>query len=87
MPMLKTVNDEIREIIAKFANKNMDEIQSDSDFISLGLDSLSWLDVLAEVEIKFDIHIPDDDLIMIRKLDELEKNVEKLLQAKSIKVL
>ena len=74
-----TVSEEIMLIIADIAKKEVAEIKPKSDLLDLGLDSLSWLDILAAVEKKYSIQIPDDDLANIKNLSGLIGSVKKQL--------
>ena len=81
--MLTIVNlqKEIIDIISTISKLPPEKIHENSDILELGLDSLSWLDVLSAVEKRFFIQIPDDQLSEMRKVKDIVHIVEKLLKS------
>jgi acyl carrier protein len=66
----------LREIIARAAMVSPDSIGPDDDLSRAGVDSLSMLRAIAEVEAVFDIEIPDERFVCIRTLRTLSAAVE-----------
>lgn len=66
----------LREIIAAAALVSVDSIGPDDDLSRSGVDSLSMLRAIAEVEAEFRIVIPDDRFVSIRTLRTLTAAVE-----------
>ena len=59
---MKAVTQErIRLVIAECLYVNDDEITSDATFEDLDADSLDFVELVMELEDKFDIEIPEDD--------------------------
>jgi acyl carrier protein len=75
--MHESLDKEIIEIIAINANKKPDDINHEANITDLGLDSLTWLDVLAEMEEKLDVLIPDEQLSEITNIKQLIDIIEK----------
>ena len=67
----------LRNTIAKFAFLDPEDIGVTSDFgDDLGLDSLDRLELLAEVEERHGVLLPDDQLTKIWNLGDLVKALE-----------
>jgi acyl carrier protein len=66
---------EIIDTIAEESGIDWDDIKSDSDLYSLGIDSLSVLEILTVLEEKYDIVIKDSDLKNINSVTEIVRLV------------
>jgi acyl carrier protein len=66
----------VREIVAAAALVSADSIGPDDDLSRSGVDSLSMLRAIADVEAEFDIVIPDERFVSIRTLRTLAAAVE-----------
>jgi acyl carrier protein len=66
---------EIINTIAEESGIDWDDIKSDSDLYSLGIDSLSVLEILTVLEEKYDIVIKDSDLKNINSVTEIVRLV------------
>jgi acyl carrier protein len=66
----------LRQIIAAAVLIRPDSIGPDDDLSRSGVDSLSMLRVIADVEAEFDIVIPDERFVSIRTLRSLTAAVE-----------
>ena len=57
-----TMHDEIREILAQSGRLAVpvDSLEDDADLFAAGLDSLAIVNVLMNIEERFDIELPDD---------------------------
>jgi acyl carrier protein len=73
---------EIIDTIAEESGIDWDEIKSDSDLYSLGIDSLSALEILTVLEEKYDIIIKDSDLKDINNVTEIVRLVSSKLEKK-----
>jgi len=68
------MKDELREIIAEITETESEEIQDDAQFVKdLGMDSMMALEILASLEKKYKIVIPEEDL---PKFTDLNNTVE-----------
>ncbi len=71
---------EIREGLAPFAQKGQ-AIHEDTRLVEdLGLDSLKVMDLLLEVEDRFDLAIPLNILSDVQTVRDLAQKLEKLIQ-------
>ena len=54
----------------------------DSEFQTLGIDSMDAVEILFALENEFDINIPDDDVRNVRNVRDMVAGVAKLVEAK-----
>jgi acyl carrier protein len=73
---------EIIDTIAEESGIDRDNIKSDSDLYSLGIDSLSALEILTVLEEKYNIIIQDNDLKNINSVTEIIRLVSSRLEEK-----
>ena len=67
-----TLQNELREIIAKIVEIDPAKITPKAGFVEdLGMDSMMALEIMAAMEKKYKIQIPEDQLGKIRNLDEV----------------
>ena len=72
------VEQELRDLIGKTTKRDASEIDGDADLVrELDLDSLGGLRVLAAVEKRFDLRIPDAELSRIRTIEQLLEAVDR----------
>jgi len=71
---------EIINIISKLTKIAEDTINKNSSmhFTESGIDSFALVEIIFEIENKFDISIPQDSLFSVKNVDELVKLVGKL---------
>ena len=68
------------EMCARKFNRNPQELHADDDvFESLGIDSVQVLSLLSELELKFDVEIPDYELRDVRSFAQLAECIERRL--------
>ena len=65
------VRQEVMQIVAEIADLPLDEVSPDATLESLGIDSLNGLRIVAEVEKRYGVHIPDDAIGKIRTMPEI----------------
>lgn len=58
----------VREIISEHLDLELSLIKDDSELRNLGADSLDEIELIIELEKKFDISIPDSDFEIYNKL-------------------
>ncbi len=69
--------DEVKEVVAEQLNVNADDIKEESKFVEdLGADSLDVVELIMELEEKFDIEIPDADAEKIATVGDAVKYIE-----------
>lgn len=74
LQMFKTVAERVDK-------KSFDEVTRDSVITDLGVDSLSMMQIVGEMETELDIQIPDEDLVEIVTVGDLCSKVETRLSA------
>ena len=70
-------------IIAKAKNIPADNINPDTTFEELNIDSLDKINISFEVEEAFEIAIPDDALGSLKTVGDVVRGVEQLVAAKA----
>ncbi len=77
------VEKDIRELVAEILEKDPSEIASDAHFVKdLGMDSMMALEVLAGIEKKYRIVIPEDALPKFTSLNHTVAIVKDILAKK-----
>ena len=75
-----TLEKELREIIAKVTEIDPAEIKLGSNFVSdLGMDSMMALEILAAMEKKYKIQVPEEKLSKLTNLTEAIKLTKEYL--------
>jgi|LSQX01.3.fsa_nt_gb acyl carrier protein len=73
------MKEQVKELIAEIIEKEVDEFGDDASFVDdLGLDSLRALEILAALEKKFKIEIPEEkltDLTTVNKTVEVTMSI------------
>jgi acyl carrier protein len=68
------------ELCARRFNKNPSELRAEADvFESLGIDSMQVLSLLSELELHFNVEIPDYELRDVRSFAQLAECIERRL--------
>ncbi len=76
-----TTQEEIKILIAKIIEVEPTQIQSDANFVEdLGADSMMALEIMATLEKKYKITIPEEDLPKMTNLKQVVKLVTRLLK-------
>jgi acyl carrier protein len=65
------IRKEIVEIVADIAELTVEEVAPDASLEDLGIDSLNGLRIVAEVEKRYGVNIPDDAIGKIRTMPEI----------------
>lgn len=81
------IKNSIRELVTEIA-EDMDvdkESVTDSALLveDLGLDSMALLEVLASMEKKFDVSIPESEFPNLTSIDKCTETIEKFVAAKA----
>ena len=78
MPSYQECVEDIRELLTEVAEIDQ-EIGEETDLVEeIGLESIDVMELIEQLEDKFDISFPLNDLASIRTLAELAKELEKL---------
>ncbi len=64
------------EIVADIAELPIDQVTPDASLEELGVDSLNGLRIVAEVEKRYGVNIPDDAIGKIRTMPEIFRLVD-----------
>ena len=80
---MQNLEQDIRGIVAEIIEKDPKEITKDAEFVKdLGVDSMMALELLASLEKKYRIIIPEESLMKFKSLSETIKLVESFLKRK-----
>ncbi|NQU19326.1 acyl carrier protein [bacterium] len=80
---MQNLEQDIRGLVAEIIEKDPKEITKDADFVKdLGVDSMMVLELLASLEKKYRIIIPEESLMKFKSLSETIKLVESFLKRK-----
>ena len=71
MPMDEGVREEVLAIVAEIAEMDVGQIAPDALLRDLGIDSLGGLRIVAEVEKRYDIVIPEEAISRIRSMTDI----------------
>lgn len=75
----KTLEQELKGLIAEIMEVEPDEVTPEANFVeNLGMDSMTALEIMASIEKKYRIRIPEDDLkkiVNLKQTVELAKNI------------
>jgi len=66
----KTIR-EVIEIVAEIADLPVEEVAPDATLEGLGIDSLNGLRIVAAVEKRFGVNIPDEEIGKIRTMPQI----------------
>ncbi len=80
---MQDLENEIRNLIAEIIEKDPSEITPDAKFFEdLGLDSMMALEIMAAMEKKYKIAIPEENLAKLTTLKETVAVAKELLEKK-----
>jgi acyl carrier protein len=74
------IRTKVKKSIAKIANINFDEIPDNASYKDdLQLDSLTILEIAVDAEYQFQVKLSDDDLGVLRTVDDTVRMVQQYL--------
>ncbi len=77
------IENDIRNVVAEIVEAEPEEIKGDAQFVKdLGMDSMMALEILASIEKKYKIIIPEEMLPKFTNLNETVKIVENIIKKK-----
>ncbi len=77
------IEKEVRKLIAEVLETEPDTIASDASFVKdLGMDSMMALEILAGIEKKYKVSVPEDLLAQFTDVNKTVEIVENLIKAK-----
>ena len=66
------VETSIRETVAQFIGRDLGQVSETADFAEeLGMDSLDRLELMAAIELEFDVELSDEELSSVSNMREL----------------
>ncbi len=79
--MIETeIKDELKEMMAEIMETEPEKIKDDAQFVQdLGMDSMMALEILASLEKKYKIIIPEEDLLKFTTLNSTVDVVSKII--------
>lgn len=84
---MQDLENDIRSLIAEIIEKDPAQITPDAKFVEeLGVDSMMALEILAGIEKKYKIAIPEEKLTQITTLKETVAIAKEFLEAKTCNV-
>jgi len=74
------VKKEVKNSIAEITEVPLDKLTDDAKFVEdLGIDSMMALEIIASLEKKYRVVIPEEEITKIRSLNNIYELLEKLL--------
>lgn len=70
-----------KSVAARVDKRKFDHVTKDSVITELGIDSLSMMQIVGEMETELGVMIPDEDLVELRTVGDLVKKIEARTQA------
>jgi len=75
-----TLENDLKKIIAEIVEIEPEKITLDANFVEdLGMDSMMALEILASIEKKYKLRIPEENLTKITSLNKVMELVDKFL--------
>lgn len=79
----RNVTEDLRELVATILEVEPDTIDEKASFVKdLGMDSMMALEILASIEKKYKIIIPEETLAKFTSLNQTVKIVQEMLEKK-----
>jgi acyl carrier protein len=69
-----------KQVAKEVDKRDFPELTGDSVISDLGIDSLSMMQIVGEMELKLDIMIPDEDLVELVTVKDLLQVVERRME-------
>ena len=77
------LKEEIKKIVSEVSEVPQEQLKEDARFVEdLGIDSMMALEIVANIEKKYKIVIPEEEIPKIRSLKDVYDIMEKLLKTK-----
>jgi acyl carrier protein len=65
-----------KSVAARVDKRKFDHVTRESVITELGIDSLSMMQIVGEMETELGVMIPDEDLVELRTVGDLVKKIE-----------
>jgi len=77
------LKEEIKKIVSEVSEVPQEQLKEDARFVEdLGIDSMMALEIVANIEKKYKVVIPEEEIPKIRSLKDVYNIMEKLLKTK-----
>ena len=76
----KNLLEMFKTVAARVDKREFPQVNSESVITELGIDSLSMMQIVGEMELKLDIMIPDEDLVELVTVKDLLAVVERRME-------
>ena len=74
----------VRDVISRVSRQDVSALGSDDDLVQhLGMDSLQGLQILAGVEKRCEVRLPDEELITLRTIGRIAEAVRRVRRAEA----
>lgn len=70
------IKNDVLKLIKSKLNIELNDKKMDENFKEFGIDSLEIMELVLEIESKFDITLPDDKLLQLKTVNDLIKLIE-----------
>lgn len=77
------ITEKVLNVIASSKRLPREQVSANSTFEELGLDSLSGLNLIFDIESAFDVSVPDEVLDKVTTVPQLIENLQLLLAQKA----
>ncbi len=71
-----------RQVVEEIDKKNLGDVTEKSVIADLGIDSLTTMQIVGELESRLDVMIPDDQLVKLETVGDLLAVVERCIAKK-----
>lgn len=79
--MNRDLLDTFKQVASRVDRREFHKVTRDSVITELGIDSLSMMQIVGEMETELGVMIPDEDLVELKTVGDLCQQVEKRLPA------
>jgi acyl carrier protein len=76
MPELEKINEIMAEILAKHTGRKAEEITPATTLESLQIDSVNIIEIIFDVEERFDVSLPDDSIARLSTANSVNDLIE-----------
>jgi acyl carrier protein len=80
--MKKDIEQTLKESIARQKMISVEDIALDSSLEALGISSLDSISLVFDIEDKYGVEVPNEELKRVRKVGDIVDGVDALIQAK-----
>ncbi len=83
LAMSDDITEKVLDVIAASKRMPREKVTATSTFEELGMDSLSGLNLIFDIESAFDVSVPDEVLERVKSVPQLIENLKLLLAQKA----